>query len=104
METEFGVSAAVPAAAAPAAAPTGEGAAPSAEEEEQTEFTVVLKDIGANKISVIKTVRELTTLGLKEAKDLVESAPATVKEGVTKDEAATMKKRLEEAGASVDVK
>jgi large subunit ribosomal protein L7/L12 len=105
METEFGVSAAVPAAVASAttAAPSAEGAA-STEAEEQTEFNVILKDIGANKISVIKAVRELTTLGLKEAKDLVESAPAPVREGVAKEEAATIKKRLEEAGATIDIK
>ena len=100
LETEFGVSAATPAMAAPtAAAPTE---APAAEE--QTEFSVILKDIGANKISVIKVVRELTTLGLKEAKDLVESAPATVKEGINKEEANTVKQRLEEAGATIDIK
>jgi len=99
LETEFGVSAAVPAVAA---APVAEAAAPAAEE--QTEFTVTLKDIGANKISVIKAVRELTTLGLKEAKDLVESAPATVKEGINKDEAATIKQKLEAAGATAEIK
>jgi len=101
LEAEFGVSAAVPAVATTAAAPA-EAAAPVAEE--QTEFTVTLKDIGANKISVIKTVRELTTLGLKEAKDLVESAPTTVKEGINKDEAATVKQKLEAAGATVEIK
>ena len=101
LETEFGVSAAAPvvATAAVAAAPTG---APEAEE--QTEFSVILKDIGANKISVIKAVRELTTLGLKESKDLVESAPAAVKEGVSKDEVAAMKQKLEAAGATVEIK
>ena len=99
LEDEFGVSAAV-AVAVPAA---GGVAAPAATEE-QTEFSVVLKDIGANKINVIRAVRELTTLGLKEAKDFVESAPQTVKEGVTKDEAATTKQKLEAAGASVEVK
>ncbi|MFC1871353.1 50S ribosomal protein L7/L12 [Chloroflexota bacterium] len=100
METEFGVTAAAPVAAAPAA-----GAAPAAEaeEEEKTEFTVTLKDFGANKINVIKAVRELTTLGLKESKDLVEGAPKAVKEGVTKDEAAAVKKKLEEAGATVEI-
>ena len=103
LETEFGVSAAVPAVAAAAAAPAEAGAAPAAAEE-QTEFTVTLKDIGANKISVIKAVRELTTLGLKEAKDLVEGAPATVREGVNKDEAATIKQKLEAAGATVEIK
>jgi large subunit ribosomal protein L7/L12 len=98
LEAEFGVTAAAPrvAAAAPA-----EGAAPAAEE--KTEFTVILKEVGANKISVIKTVRELTALGLKESKDLVESAPKPVKEAVGKDEAATMKQKLEAAGATVEV-
>jgi len=100
LEAEFGVSAAVPAVATTAAAPTG-AAAPAAEE--KTEFSVILKDIGANKISVIKAVRELTTLGLKESKDLVESAPKAVKEGVGKDEAAAMKQKLEAAGATVEV-
>jgi len=101
LETEFGVSAAVPAVAT-AAAPAAEAAAPAAEE--QTEFTVTLKDIGANKISVIKAVRELTTLGLKEAKDLVESAPTTVREGVNKEEATTIKQKLEAAGATAEIK
>ena len=100
LETEFGVSAAAPVAAV--AAPTEAAAAPSAEE--QTEFTVILKDMGANKINVIKAVRELTTLGLKESKDLVESAPKPVKEGVNKDEAATAKQKLEAAGATVEIK
>ena len=98
---EFGVSAAVPAVAATTA--TAEAAAPAAAEE-PTEFSVILKEIGANKISVIKAVRELTTLGLKEAKDLVESAPVTVKEGINKDEVATVKQKLEEAGATVEIK
>ncbi len=98
LEAEFGVSAAAPVAAT-AAAPT-EAAAPA---EEKTEFNVILKDIGANKISVIKVVRELTTLGLKESKDLVESAPQAVKEGVGKDEAAAMKQKLEAAGATVEI-
>ena len=103
LETEFGVSAAAPVvAAAPGAAAPAEAAVPA--EEEQTEFTVILKDIGANKINVIKAVREVTTLGLKESKDLVESAPATVKEGVNKDESATMKQKLEAAGATVEIK
>jgi large subunit ribosomal protein L7/L12 len=95
----------VPAAAAglPAAA-AGGGAAAAAEVEEQTEFDVVLKEVGAKKINVIKAVREVTSLGLKEAKDLVESAPAPVKEGVSKDEAAEIKKKFEEAGATVEVK
>ena len=101
LETEFGVSAAVPAVAA--AAPVDAGAAAPAAEE-QTEFTVTLKEIGANKISVIKAVRELTTLGLKEAKDLVESAPAAVKEGINKDEANTIKQKLEAAGATAEIK
>jgi large subunit ribosomal protein L7/L12 len=100
MEDKFGVSAAV---AAVAAAPAGGGAAAAAEEE-QTEFDVVLSSFGANKVSVIKVVRALTGLGLKEAKDLVEGAPTPVKEGVPKDEAADIKKQLEEAGATVEVK
>ena len=103
LEAEFGVSAAVPAVATATAAAPAEAAAASAAEE-QTEFTVTLKDIGANKINVIKAVRELTTLGLKEAKDLVESAPATVREGVSKEEAATIKQKLEAAGATVEIK
>ena len=99
LETEFGVSAAVPVVAATAAASTE---APAAAEE-KTEFSVILKEIGANKINVIKAVRELTTLGLKESKDLVESAPKPVREGVGKDEAATMKQKLEAAGATVEI-
>jgi len=99
LEEHYGVSAA--AAAMPMAAA---GAAAAAPVEEKTEFSVVLKDIGANKINVIKAVREVTSLGLKEAKDLVESAKPTVKEGVSKDEAANIKKKLEEAGAQVEVK
>jgi large subunit ribosomal protein L7/L12 len=99
MEEEFGVTAAAP-VAAPAAG--GGGAAPAAAEE-KTEFNVILKTVGANKISVIKTVRELTTLGLKESKDLVEGAPKPVKEGVNKDEAAAAKKKLEEAGATAEI-
>jgi large subunit ribosomal protein L7/L12 len=102
LEEEFGVSAAVPMAAA-AAAPAAGGAA-AAEEEEQTEFTVVLKAAGAQKINVIKVVRALTGLGLKEAKDLVDGAPNPVKEGVSKAEAEDVKKQLEEAGAAVEVK
>lgn len=108
IEEEFGITAAAPVAvaAAPVAAAPG-GAAPAAAaaapEEEKTEFTVVLKDVGANKINVIKAVREVTTLGLKEAKDFVESAPVNVKEGVTKDEAEKVKKLLEEAGATVEI-
>lgn len=110
LEETFGVSAAAPVLAAAPAAGTGAAAAapsaaePAAEAEEQTEFSVVLKEIGPNKISVIKTVRELTTLGLKEAKDLVESAPKPVKEGVNKAEAASLKEKLEAAGATVEVK
>ncbi len=99
LEKEFGVSAAVQ-MAAPAAAP----AAAAAPVEEQTEFTVVLKEIGATKINVIKAMREFTTLGLKESKDLVESAPVNVKEGVSKEEAQNIKQKLEAAGAVVEVK
>jgi len=99
LESEFGISAAP--VAAPVAA-TAEAAAPAAEE--QTEFTVILKEIGANKINVIKAVRELTALGLKESKDLVESAPTAVREGVNKDEAAATKQKLETAGATVEIK
>jgi large subunit ribosomal protein L7/L12 len=101
IEEEFGVTAAAPMAYAPAAA--APGGAPAEAVEEKTEFTVTLKDIGANKINVIKAVREVTTLGLKEAKDLVESAPVAVKEDVGKDEAENVKKKLEEAGATVEV-
>ena len=99
LEAKWGVTAAVAAAAAPAAA--GGASAPAAE---QTEFTIVLTDAGANKIGVIKAVREVTNLGLKEAKDLVDGAPKTVKEGVSKADAETIKKKLVEAGAKVDVK
>jgi large subunit ribosomal protein L7/L12 len=101
IEEKFGVSAAVPMAVA--AGPAAGGAAAAAADE-QTEFTVILKEIGENKIAVIKAVREVTTLGLKEAKDLVEGAPKPVKEGVNKDEAASMKKKLEESGAKVEIK
>lgn len=102
LETELGVSAA---AAMPMAMPMGGGAAAgAAPAEEQTEFTVTLTDIGGNKINVIKVVREVTSLGLKEAKDLVESAPKPIKEGVTKDEAASIKKKFEDAGAKVEIK
>jgi large subunit ribosomal protein L7/L12 len=101
MEEKFGVSAA--AAAVAVAAPSGGGAA-AAPVEEQTEFTVVLAETGANKVNVIKAVRELTGLGLKEAKDLVDGAPKPVKEGVNKADADAAKKKLEEAGAKVDVK
>ena len=103
LEVEFGVSAAAPvvAAAAPAAVPA-EAAGQAAEE--QTEFSVILKEIGANKINVIKAVREVTTLGLKESKDLVESAPKPVREGVNKEEAARIKEKLEAAGATAEIK
>jgi large subunit ribosomal protein L7/L12 len=101
MEEKFGVSAAV---AAVAAAPAGGAAAAEAQQEEQTEFDVVMSSFGSNKVAVIKTVRALTSLGLKEAKDLVESAPTAIKEGVPKDEAEDVKKQLEEAGATVEVK
>jgi large subunit ribosomal protein L7/L12 len=100
LETEFGISAAAPVAiaAAPAAAPAAAAAPP---EDEQTEFNVVLQDVGANKINVIKAVREMTTLGLREAKELVESAPVNVKEAIARDEANKAKSDLEEAGATV---
>ena len=101
LEQELGVSAA---AAAPVLVAGGGGAAAAAPAEEKTEFTVTLTDVGANKINVIKVVREVTSLGLKEAKDLVEAAPKAVKEGVNKDEAATIKKKFEEVGAKVEVK
>jgi large subunit ribosomal protein L7/L12 len=102
MEETFGVSAA---AAAPMMMAAGGGAAAgAAPAEEKTEFTVVLTEVGANKINVIKAVREVTSLGLKEAKDLVDGAPKTVKEGVNKDEAAAIKKKFEEAGAKVELK
>ena len=101
IEDEFGVTAAAPVAiAAPMAAAA---AAPAEAAEEKTEFTVLLKDVGANKINVIKAVREVTTLGLKEAKDLVESAPVAVKEDVNKEDAETAKRKLEEAGATVEM-
>lgn len=98
MEEKFGVSAAAPVAMAAAAGPA------AAAVEEQTEFNVVMTKFGENKVNVIKVVRAITGLGLKEAKDLVEGAPSVVKEGVSKDEAATIKKQLEEAGAAVEVK
>ena len=108
IEEEFGVVAAAPVAVAAAPAAAGPvpaaAAAPAEEEEEQTEFTVVLKDMGPNKINVIKAVREVTTLGLKEAKDLVEAAPTNVKEGVGKEEAQTAVNKLKEAGATVEMK
>ncbi len=101
IEEEFGVSAAAPVAVA--AAPAAAGGAADAAEEEQTEFSVVLKDFGANKINVIKTVRELTSLGLREAKEFVESAPKPVKEEIGKEEAEQIKTKLEEAGATVEI-
>lgn len=101
LEEEFGVTAAAPVAVA-AAAPA-ESAAPAQDEEEKTEFNVILKEIGDNKIAVIRVVRELTALGLKESKELVESAPNTVKESLNKDDAAAAKAKLEEAGAKVEL-
>ncbi|NTV89632.1 MAG: 50S ribosomal protein L7/L12 [Clostridiales bacterium] len=100
LEEEFGVSAAAPVAVA--AAPAAGAAAPV--EEEKTEFNVILKEVGADKIKVIKVVRELTGLGLKEAKDLVDGAPKTVKENVSKDEAASMEAKFKEVGATVEIK
>jgi len=104
LEAEFGVSAAAPvvAMAAPATAAAMAEAAPAAEE--QTEFSVILKEIGANKINVIKAVREVTTLGLKESKDLVESAPKPIREGINKEEATAIKEKLEAAGAAAEIK
>jgi large subunit ribosomal protein L7/L12 len=101
MEETFGVSAA---AAAPVMMAGGGAAGGAAPVEEKTEFSVVLTDVGANKINVIKAVREVTSLGLKEAKDLVDGAPKPIKEGVNKDEAATIKKKFEDVGAKVEVK
>ena len=103
LEEKWGVSAAAPVAVAAAGAPAGGGAA-AAPAEEQTEFNVILTAAGDKKINVIKEVRAITGLGLKEAKDLVEAAPKPVKEGVSKDEAGKIKKQLEEAGATVDIK
>jgi large subunit ribosomal protein L7/L12 len=105
IQDEFGITAAAPVAmaAAPAAVAAGDGAAPAAAEEEKSEFNVVLKEAGANKINVIKAVREVTTLGLKEAKDLVEAAPTNVKEGIGKADAEEVVKKLREAGATVDM-
>jgi LSU ribosomal protein L12P len=103
LEEKFGVSAAAVVAAAPAAV-AGAPAGPAPAAEEKTEFTVVLKSAGANKINVIKVVREITGLGLKEAKDLVESAPKPVKEGIPKEEAENIAKKLQEAGAEVEIK
>lgn len=100
LEDSWGVSAAAPVAVAAA----GGGVAAAAAVEEQTEFTVTLKTFGENKVGVIKAIRAITSLGLKEAKDLVEGAPSLVKEGVTKDDAASIKKQLEEAGATAEIK
>ena len=102
LEKELGVSAAAPAPVVVAAGAGGAAAAPAAEE--KTEFTVVLTAVGGNKINVIKAVREVTSLGLKEAKDLVDGAPKTVKEGVNKEEAEAIKKKFADAGATVEVK
>jgi large subunit ribosomal protein L7/L12 len=104
IEEVFGVTAAAPMMMAAGAAPAAGAAAPAEAVEEQTEFSVMLTDFGANKIGVIKAVREVTSLGLKEAKDLVESAPVAVKEGVTKEEAESVKAKLADAGATVEVK
>ena len=101
LETKWGVSAAAPVAIAAAGPAAGAAAAPA---EEKTEFEVVLKEVGDKKINVIKAVREVTNLGLKEAKDLVDGAPKTVKEGVSKEEAAEIRKKFEEAGAKVEIK
>lgn len=103
LEEKLGVSAAAAAPVAVAGGGAGAGAA-AAPAEEKTEFTVVLKEVGANKINVIKAVREVTSLGLKEAKDLVDGAPKTVKDGVSKEEAETIKKKFADAGATVEVK
>jgi len=102
LEDEFGVTAAAPVAMA--AAPSGDAGAAAVEEEEKTEFEVHIREIGPNKINVIKAVREVTSLGLREAKELVESAPAAVKESVPRDEADSVKSKLEEAGAVVEIK
>jgi large subunit ribosomal protein L7/L12 len=104
VEDKFGVTAAAPMAVAAAPAAGGDGAAAAGAAEEQSEFDAVLTEVGANKILVIKAVRELTGLGLKEAKDLVDAAPKAVKEGVTKEEAEQVKEKLAEAGATVEVK
>lgn len=104
LEKRLGVTATAPMAMAPAAAAGAAGGAPAAAAAEQTEFTIVLTAAGANKIQVIKEIRTITGLGLKESKDLVEGAPKNVKEGVTKEEAAKIKEQLEKAGAKVDVK
>ncbi|HEY51606.1 MAG TPA: 50S ribosomal protein L7/L12 [Dehalococcoidia bacterium] len=104
LEAEFGVTAAAPVMAAAPGAGGGAPAEAAAPAEEQTEFSVILTEVGANKIAVIKAVREVTTLGLKESKDLVESTPKPVREGVNKEEAATIKEKLEAAGAKADIK
>ncbi|MGE5614409.1 MAG: 50S ribosomal protein L7/L12 [Bacillota bacterium] len=103
LEEEFGVSAAAPVAVA-AVAPAAAGAAAAPEAEEKTEFDVILKEVGAEKIKVIKVVREVTGLGLKEAKDLVDGAPKTVKENVSKEEAASIEAKFKEVGATVEIK
>ena len=102
LEERWGVTAAAPVAVA--AAPTAAAAAPAAAAEEQVEFEVILKEVGPEKIKVIKAVRELTSLGLKESKDLVESAPSSVKKGITKEEAAAAKAKIEEAGGVAEIK
>src|ERR1700686_4643079 len=104
MEETFGVSAAAAAVAMPAGVGAGGGGEAAAAAEEQTEFDVILQAVGGNKINVIKVVREVTALGLKEAKDLVEAAPKAVKEGVSKEEAETVRQKLADAGATVEVK
>jgi len=104
LEEEFGISAAAPVAVAPAAAIPGAAGTAAAPAEEQTEFTVTLTGFGENKISVIKAVREVTSLGLKEAKELVEGAPKVVKEGINKEEVAATKEKLEAAGATIEIK
>ena len=104
MEETFGVSAAAAAVAMPAAGAAAGGAEAAAAAEEKTEFDVILQAVGGNKINVIKVVREVTALGLKEAKDLVEAAPKAVKEGISKDEAETVRQKLADAGATVEVK
>jgi len=104
LEEEFGISAAAPVAVAAAPAAGGASADGAAAAEEQSEFEVNLKEIGPNKINVIKAVREVTSLGLREAKELVESAPAAIREGVAKEEANQIKTKLEEAGAAVEIK
>jgi large subunit ribosomal protein L7/L12 len=104
LEEKFGVTAAAPVAAVAAVAPQAGAAGEAAPAEEKTEFDVILAEVGGNKINVIKVVREITGLGLKEAKELVESAPKPVKTGVSKEEAEEIKKKLEEAGAKVEIK